>query len=293
MNRIGFIGGSDICPLLGISKWKTPYQLYLEKIGESRPISKSQEDFFTLRKLAEPYILSVFGEKTGIKPTAINQRYVDKEHDFMSVEIDFEYMLNDQVINGEIKTLSHHNPFTDWGDEFTNDVPMDYLCQSMFGLSVAPDRQHCHYAAMCGFDDFRQYIVDPDAEMIGIIREKVMEFWQRIQDRNPPPPQSTADYKLRNPNGKSIAGDKDIFEKVTRFKEIKKLTKSGGEMESLQEDIEMFIGDYDTLVSASGVIATWKQQESNRFDTDRFKSEHPDLYKLYLKTSKTRVLRIK
>ena len=32
-DRTKFIGGSDVAAILGVSKWKTPFQLYQEKIG--------------------------------------------------------------------------------------------------------------------------------------------------------------------------------------------------------------------------------------------------------------------
>ena len=32
-DRKQLIGGSDVAAILGVSKWKTPFQLYQEKIG--------------------------------------------------------------------------------------------------------------------------------------------------------------------------------------------------------------------------------------------------------------------
>ena len=41
------------------------------------------------------------------------------------------------------------------------------------------------------------------------------------------------------------------------------------------------------------VVATWKNQTSNRFDTKAFKADHPDLYEEYMRESTTRTFRIK
>ena len=35
MDRTKGIGGSDVAAICGVSPWKTPLQIYLEKIGES------------------------------------------------------------------------------------------------------------------------------------------------------------------------------------------------------------------------------------------------------------------
>ena len=34
MNRLGFLGGSDAAAALGLSPWKTPVELWLEKTGK-------------------------------------------------------------------------------------------------------------------------------------------------------------------------------------------------------------------------------------------------------------------
>ena len=35
MNRRTYLGGSDTAAILGLSPWKSPLELYLEKIGEA------------------------------------------------------------------------------------------------------------------------------------------------------------------------------------------------------------------------------------------------------------------
>jgi len=45
MERKGFIGGSDAPIILGLSPWKSPYQLWLEKIGQDKDQSSRREQF--------------------------------------------------------------------------------------------------------------------------------------------------------------------------------------------------------------------------------------------------------
>ena len=42
MNRIGFIGGSDISAVMGMNRWTTPLQLWSEKTG--KPIGRQIEE---------------------------------------------------------------------------------------------------------------------------------------------------------------------------------------------------------------------------------------------------------
>ena len=55
MNRKGFIGGSDIAAILGISPWKTAYELWEEKTTDWQEASSEQREKVLLRgKKLEP-----------------------------------------------------------------------------------------------------------------------------------------------------------------------------------------------------------------------------------------------
>lgn len=292
MNRIGFIGSSDIAPLLGISKFKTPHSLYLEKTGESQPNSHSQEKFFMRRKLAEQYILSVFTAITGIQPTQTNRRVQDFEHDFLSCEIDFEFIDPDTCIerNGEIKSIGSFVDMKEWGEEFSNDIPIDYLCQTMFTLGLT-GRDQTRVVAMQGFDSFKQYEIFRDDDLIKQIRDAACVFWDRIQTRTPPPPQSVNDFRKLKLSNKSIEADEMIIELLNDFKKAKEASKKE---EEIKEQIILLIGDADAVIGGAGKpVLTWKPQDTNRLDVDRLKHELPEIYKEFLKTTTSRVLRVK
>ena len=66
LDRSKGIGGSDVGIILGLSTFKTPYQLYLEKIGkgpEDDKMSPAQEWGHRL----EPIIRNKFAENNGVK----------------------------------------------------------------------------------------------------------------------------------------------------------------------------------------------------------------------------------
>ncbi len=53
-------------------------------------------------------------------------------------------------------------------------------------------------------------------------------------------------------------------------------------MEAEKASLQMLLKDADTLVNGDSVLATWRQSKaSKRFDADRFKLEHPDLWAAY------------
>ena len=54
----------------------------------------------------------------------------------------------------------------------------------------------------------------------------------------------------------------------------------------LIDDIKLFMRDRESLIVDRSPVVTWKSgKEASRFDTKRFQSECPDLYRNYLKKS--------
>ncbi len=62
-DRLTGIGGSDLAAILGLSKWRSPYQVWLEKTGRSQP------DLSTLPMrwgtYAEEFVAREYAERTG------------------------------------------------------------------------------------------------------------------------------------------------------------------------------------------------------------------------------------
>jgi len=57
----------------------------------------------------------------------------------------------------------------------------------------------------------------------------------------------------------------------------------------LKDELKEIVGEKELIVDSSGYeIATWKISNSNRFDTDSFKKDHPIIYSAYVKQSPQR-----
>ena len=198
-DRTKFIGGSDAAAILGVSRWKTPFQLYQEKIGafieESNP---ARDKVLNRGKRWEPVVVEMLlDELTSrgheVEVIARNARYQDPEFPFLACEIDLELRIDGEEVNGEMKTV---HPFAakDWGEEGTDEIPIYYVAQGMHGLMIKP-RRRVIVTALIGADDLRIHELVRDDEHIAAIRQKEIAFWQRIQDRNPPEPTDAEDVK--------------------------------------------------------------------------------------------------
>lgn len=297
LDRQKYIGGSDVAAILGISPWRTALETYEEKILPRKAANDpDRERVLTRGKRLEPYVIDMLAEETGFKIVERGRRYKHPDHPFIAAEIDFEYIDpgTGQVENGEIKTVS---PFkaADWGEVQSDEIPVYYTAQSQHGMMVT-GRSHTLYGVLIGADDFRLYRVDRDDEVISYIRQAEIEFWQRIQARNPPPPSNIEDVlrMYARDSGISIQATDAVAARVRDLKSTKLTIKElEAKADELKQEICLFMGEASTLMWGSKQLASWRSQETNRFDVDAFRLAHAKIAERYTKKSTTRVLRLK
>lgn len=269
VDRTQFLGGSDIAAILGVSPYKTAYQLWLEKTGqvEDEP-DPGKEKILRRGKLMEPVIVQMAKEEYGIEITAHNQRYIDDEFPFMSAEIDFEWKDNDGIQNADCKSAS---PFTAhwWGKEQGDDsIPVYYTAQFLWGQGIKNKRLGHRQRTLCitllGSDDLRVYRVERDDNMIEYMREEAKKFWAMVKNGAPPEAKNLEDVRLMWPqdNGERIEATPEIAEKVERYKLLNKIIAGHqAEQELLELDIFKYMQDRTELLGPDGKkIATRKLQ---------------------------------
>ncbi|KSQ33864.1 endonuclease [Pseudomonas aeruginosa] len=291
-DRSKLLGGSDVAGILGISPWRTPLDVYLDKVQpRTGPVDPAKQKIFTRGQRMEPYVIDLLAEETGLKIIGRGNRYRDQQHDFMAAEIDAEAASGENI---EIKTVS---PFKakDWGEVQTDAIPVHYTAQAMHGLMVT-GRQVCIFGVLIGGDDFRVYRVERDDETIAAIREKEVEFWGRIQRLDPPEATAVSDILrlFERDAGTSIEADGKVVEVFNHLRELKAKAKGlEYEIESAEERIKLFMQDHAQLTVNGKSVLTWKSQTTNRFDQSAFKEAHPALFEQFKKTSESRVFRLK
>jgi putative phage-type endonuclease len=305
LDRSGFIGGSDIGAIMGLSKYQTPLQVYLEKIGQAPPLDPEKEKFFRRRKRLEPIVLDSFEEERGFKIVARNQRYVDPTHPFFGCEIDAEYE-DGERINIEAKTS---NPFVakkQWGAEGSDDIGLSYAAQAMWGLGIT-GRQRCTFAVLIGDEDLQTFEIVRDEITIAAMRQRALRFWhENVIAQVPPEPINMDDIKrlLTKVNGRPVELDGNAAAWV---EELRACRESGRKIEQLEEAALFKIADYvrrqwaldadeqaddDAILMRGGQkIATWKKQSRATLDAKALTVAHPAIAAQYQRTAHFRVMR--
>ena len=87
--RRKYIGGSDIAVVMGMSRWKTPLKLWLEKTGQAEPDDLSQVEAVQLGTELEEFVAQKFAKESG--KLDIGQSVVIKNKMIMAEIVDYHY----------------------------------------------------------------------------------------------------------------------------------------------------------------------------------------------------------
>ncbi len=312
MNRTGFLGGSDIASVLGVSPWKSAYALWEEKLGATQEPDDEQRDKVLRRgKRLEPVVMEMLQDEHDIWVLDRNVIHVDPAYEWMRAEIDFEHAIPDiarltdhTVGNGDVKTV-HPYAAKDWGAEGTDELPAYYVAQFQWGLMVT-GRAVCMVAALIGADDLRIYEVHRDEEIIAHIRQAAINFWTNHVLTEVPPPIQTAEdaaKMLAKFDGLTVQADDLTRAALDRLKGVKaaeKRLEATREKYELQVKLALAVGAGDAtpskfaLVDASGKpVATWNEQRCKRLSAKRVQDRYPEIAAECTEESTFRVLRCK
>jgi len=293
-DRTKFLGGSDAAVVLGLSPWRTPLQLWVDKTQPAMPenIDPARQRVFDRGHRMEPYVCDMLAEETGLVIVRRNERYVDAEFPFLAAEIDAEAQTRENI---EIKTVS---PFKakDWGELGTDAIPVYYTAQAQHGMMVN-GAAVCVFGVLIGGDDFRVYRVERDDDVIAAIRAREVAFWrEHVETMIPPLARDANDVALLFPRdiGTAVEANTDALIAVN---ELRALTAEAGELErridGCKDAIKRAIGEAARLTLNGKDLATWKSQSARRFDQLAFQAAEPALFEKFIKTTESRVLRIK
>lgn len=269
-DRSTFIGSSDAASILGVSPWKSSFALYQEKIGEfHEEITPAKQKMFDRGKKFEPLILEMLVDELedrghDVEVMAKNERLRDPESPFLASESDMVLRVDGEVISAEAKSV---NGFAAklWGEPETDDFPIYYQCQTMHDLMVKR-RNKCVVAALIGTDDLRIHWIERDDEIIRAIRTKEVEFWDRIQRRDPPEPTSPEDIKrlYQFDAGVVMEADAELLELVGELSNVKTNYKTAEtRIETLSTRIKARMGESALLLHNGQKLVSWKNSKES------------------------------
>lgn len=263
------IGGSDIAAIIGLSPWRTPRDIYLNKKGLAEP--EPETDAMYWGTTLEDIVAKEYSKRTGRKIERCNMMFRHSKYDYLLGNIDrvvYDDPHKKPVYNGELRTTrilecktASQYAASDWGEAGTEEIPEYYKAQVQWYMGLT-GALVCDVAVLIGNRDFRIYTINRDQAVIDYLFAEGVKFWEQyIETDTMPPAVSLADIESvfhGTPKERRFAGD-DIVAKVERYKEIDNAIKElKAEQEPLKLAICDCIGDAVELVSPDArKLASW------------------------------------
>ena len=278
------VGGSDVAPIMELSKYRSLYEVWAEKTGLMEPADISDKESVQWGNILEPVVGDHYAQMHPDRMVRrVNAVCRSIERPWAQASLDYE--VKDPELGWgvlEIKTAGLRVE-GDWSEG----VPVYYQTQVMHYLSVT-GRPFADVAVLIGGQQYREYRLMRDEEDIRAVNKAVDDFWSMVENDIEPPAepagQALAAFAKRHPS------DGDVDDLDSEIPEFSKWYSSKLELDALKKLNERYAASLIERIggkkgfSFPGGKVLWQRSETSRFDSKRFRKEHPELWDEYQTT---------
>lgn len=276
--RLG-LGGSDIAALLGQSKFKTPYQLWLDKTGRADDEVRDPDALERMHwgTVFEDVVARHYAEQTGARVQRINQLLRHPQCEIAIANID-RAVLEDgsrarwddaagRVLGAsrilEVKTAhAMARMGAEWGDAGTDEVPQAYWYQCLWYLGIT-GLPSADLAVLFGGQKFVVYTIAADPVLFADLLSEADAWWSRHVIADTPPDPNTEDDARRlwksHTAGKEKIVDVLVADAVQALADVKAQIKAlETEEQELRDVITSEFADAESIAYMGRRLATWR-----------------------------------
>lgn len=248
------IGGSDVGAILGVNKYKSIIDVYIDKT-EGSNFEGNESTFWG--HMHESTIMKVFAQKH--KEFSVYQAPYSVVDDFLIANLDG--VLKDRNTGDygvlEIKTTNAFN-YKDWDGDI---VPQYYYAQVQHYLMLT-GYKFAYIAVLIGGNKYKDFKIERSEEDIALIRSKATEFYkENILKQIPPIPDGSDAYmdylkkKAMDIENDTIVEFVDLEEKAQKVKDIgKEINSLKKEQDLLKEQIMLELINNGTQKGVAGEL---------------------------------------
>mgnify|MGYP000933375569 FL=1 len=286
------IGGSDASVIVGLNRWKSPFQLWLEKTGKAEPEDLSDNEYVYWGKVLEEAVANRFCELTEKK---VQRRGLLQMDDYPYIRASVDRMVVGENAGLECKTC---NGFAakEWEDD---EVPTAYYVQCQHYMMVT-GCERWYIAVLIGGNHFVWKEIPRNDNEIDLLLQAEIDFWHKVEAGIMPEVDGSESCKdalaaeFRGGNAEPLTlpdAATVIIERIRALDDAKKNTEE--DLEHHKNQLRRLMGDYE-LGYAGDYKVTWKTQAGRTtVDNKALKAKEPAIYAKYVKQGKPiRVLRI-
>jgi putative phage-type endonuclease len=265
--RMGGIGGSDAPIAVGESPFKSPFQLWSEKVGLVEPDDLSNNEAVEWGHRLEPVIAEAYAEKAGRRVRYSDPFHIRQhpEHRWMMATLDALQEENDEEGVLQIKTTSAFK-----AEEWEDEPPLHYQIQLQHEIAVAG----VEWGTLCvliGGQQLRWFDMPRNDKFIEAMIAREAAFWRLVETQEPPDPdgsKATTDVLKRlypTDNGDSIALPVEAADWDDELERVKEEMAALEQRKDLLENrLKKAIGNATAGVLPDGRGYSYKTQTVNK-----------------------------
>lgn len=280
------IGGSDIGAILGVNKYKSAIDIYIDKTEGKK---QDGNRFTHFGHKLEKVVFEEFQERhSNMKcytvPYTIQRGVCVANVDGMVYD-----PVKDRYGVLELKTTSAYNK-----DEWTGDtVPQSYYAQVQHYLYVT-GLSFAYIACLVGGNDYKEFYIERSLEDIDYIQEKATDFWKNYVMKKVPPMLDGSDSYSKYLLEKADKENEEVIELNelnAKAEEIKALDE---QIKNLEQQIELkkqeiileLNNNHCNKAISSDYKFTITTQARNSVDKKLMEKENPELVAQYKEVEK-------
>lgn len=283
------IGGSDAAGIVGLSKYSTPYTVFLDKTG--RLPDKPDNEAMRQGRDLEDYVAHRWMEVTGKKVRRVQAMLYNPLYPFAHADVD-------RMVVGEDAGLECKTTSTLDVRQFNGvDFPEKYYAQCVHYMAVTGAKRW-HLAVLVFGRGFFTFTLDrPQAEVDALMAAEA-DFWKMVENDTPPTPDGSdaTTGAISVVYADSRYGEVELFGREAMLNEYDDLKAQKKAVEERIKEIENIIKEdmqSHTIGRSGRFTINWITQQRSSFQLDDFKNDHPGLdLSPYIKTTTTRPFKV-
>lgn len=285
------IGSSDAAAAVGLSPYKSPLELWLEKTGRDAALPKADPHDETSPMywgtLLEPIVATHYSRRTGHKVRRVNAVLQHPDAPWMLANIDREVIGAPEVQILECKTAGIHGSFH-WKDG----VPEYVQLQVMHQLAVT-GKQAADVAVLLGGQELQIHRIKRDAELIDKLITLEAAFWHYVETDTPPPADGSESaeralrclYPFDSGRILDFSEDRPMSALFSDLVNVRLSLARDAEVESqLKQQIQERMGDATRALFETGEVSWKRSKDSSVLDVSALTRDYPELTGQYVKT---------
>lgn len=284
------LGGSDAGAVCGLSKWRTPYQVWAEKVNPTEQAHRESEAM-TWGKLLEAPVREEFSRRTGVEVHPFPRMVRNTDYPFMLASPD--------GLTGPATKLDgvYEGKTTRFPDQWAIDgdivsVPLEYMVQGMHYLAVLR-LERLFFAVLIGGQELRTATVELDQALVDDLIEIEAAFWQSVIDREPPEATAgdidTLKRRWQPEAGKQIALPASFKAELGKRATLRAHIKTTeAQVDEIDAKIMAAMGDAEQATLDGQLAVTWRETERTTIDPRALRAAHPEIAAEFSKVSVSR-----